>query len=166
MRKQTLLPFSALVLCTIIGCNPSSKEQKPADSSASANNTLSAVVTPDSSPDSLYLGFEGFFTEVFNERYYEDEGFIEKYCTDKLRAKLKEAYEYEYEDDGYATWLFRSEFQDGPSEDYGLTKITNNGDGIYTYEYTDMGKHGSHRIKVIANQTPRGNIEFYIDELE
>jgi len=114
--------------------------------------------------DSLYLGFEEFFTEVFNEHLYEDEGFIEMSCTDKFIAKLKAA--YEYEDGGYATWLFRSDSQDGPSEEYGLTNITKEGDGWYKYDFVDMGNHGSHRIKVIAHQTPRGNVEFYFDEIE
>ena len=164
MKKLTLIFFSILVLCTIIGCNSSSKEQKQVKTDESANDTLSESGVSVIPEDSLYLGFEEYFTKVFNEHLYEDEGFIERYCTDKFIAKLKAA--YEYEGGGYATWLFRSDSQDGPSEEYGLTNITKEGDGWYKYDFVDMGNHGSHRIKVIAHQTPRGNVEFYFDEIE
>ena len=106
---------------------------------------------------------EAFFTEVFNKEYYNDEGFIEKYCTDNMKKKLKEAYEYEGE--GYAVWLFRSDAQDGEGESK-LTKFTPEGGGWYRYEFDDRGTKGSHRIKFIVHETPRGNTETYIDDLE
>ena len=106
---------------------------------------------------------ETFFTEVFNKEYYNDEGFIEKYCTDKMKKKLKEAYDYEGE--GYAVWLFRSDAQDGEGESK-LTKFTPEGGGWYRYEFDDRGTKGSHRIKFIVHETPRGNTETYIDDLQ
>jgi hypothetical protein len=108
---------------------------------------------------------EAFFTEVFNKEYYNDEGFIEKYCTDNMKKKLREAYEYEYDGEGYAVWLFRSNAQDGEGESK-LTKFTPEGGGWYRYEFDDMGTKGSHRIKFIVHETPRGNTETYIDDLE
>ncbi len=35
---------------------------------------------------------ESFFTDVFNDRYYEGDGFAGRFCTEKLQKKLKEAY--------------------------------------------------------------------------
>lgn len=115
--------------------------------------------------DDLDAAVEEFFTDVFNEKYYEDDGFVERYCTEKLQKKLKEAYEYDGED-GYATWKFRSDAQDGPSDEYKLTKFTPEDNGWYKYEFIDMGIRGSHRIKFIIDVNPRYQAEFYIDDIE
>ena len=165
MKKTNILSIFVLVLSTITGCTSTNTKQEDQNAVVETNDTLCAVFEDDTSAsENPYDGFEEFFTEVFNERYYEADGFIEKYCTDNLREKLKAAYEYEGE--GYASWCFRSDNQDGPSEEYGLTKIVPEGDGWFKYDFVDMGNSGSHRIKVIAHETPRGNVEFYIDEIE
>lgn len=176
MKRVLLMTISVIVVCVIIGCNSKNGQSTEAAQSdsikvdsvekqASANNgdSLKAELERADIED-LDGAIEGFFTDVFNERYYEDEGFIKKYCTDNLQKKLKDAYEYDGEE-GYATWKFRSDAQDGPSNEYKLTKFIPEGNGWYKYEFIDMGVRGSHRIKVITQVTPRGQVDFYIDEL-
>ena len=104
---------------------------------------------------------------MFDAKYYEDEGFIEKYCTKNLKKKLKEEIDVDVEgEEGYASWLFRSDAQDGPSDEYKLIKFIPEGNGWYKYDFIDMGVSGSHRIKFIVHVNPRNQAEFYIDELE
>lgn len=174
--KKVIMMISMIALFAVIGCN--TKNGKSADGSegdsirvdsveqqadANSGDSLESE-SPEASEENDDQAVEAFFTDVFNNRYYEEEGFIHKYCTDKLQKKLREAYEYEGE--GYATWKFRSDAQDGPSEEYRLTKFVPEGDGWYRYDFIDMGIPGSHRIKVISHTTPRGGTEIYIDELK
>lgn len=172
-----LMVTSLIALCALVGCN--SKNGQSAEAAASDSISVDSVApqASDGISDSLKAelekagiedldgAIEEFFTDVFSERYYEDDGFITKYCTEELQKKLKDAYEYDGEE-GYATWKFRSEAQDGPSEEYKLTKFTPEGNGWYKYEFIDMGIPGSHRIKFITHVNPRGQAEFYIDDLK
>lgn len=167
-----LMVISVMALCVVTGCN--SKKGQSVD-----NNEADSIIqqTNDDIDDSLKAelkrvgmedldaAIEAFFTDVFNERFYEDEGFVRRFCTEKLQKKLKDAYEYDGED-GYATWNFRSDAQDGPSEVYKLVKFVPEGNGWYKYEYIDMGVRGSHRIRIITHVNQRDQVEFYIDELE
>lgn len=168
---------SLIAVCVLIGCN--SRNEQSVETAASDSRSVDSVA-PEASEgisgslkaelekagiEDLDAAIERFFTDVFTERYYEDNGFIEKYCTNKLQKKLMEAYEYD-EEDGYATWKFRSDAQDGPSDEYKLTKFVPEGNGWYKYDFIDMGVKGSHRIKFITHVNPRNQAEFYIDELE
>lgn len=177
MRKFLLL-LSVIALCAVMGCNSKNgtgneaQQQVESEKFESINDSLRAVledvleemgikgVDVDVDVDKDFISF---FTTVFNERLYEDDGFIIKYCSDKLKKKLEEA--YEYEGGGYATWLFRSDAQDGPDE-HKITKMVPEGDGWYKYDFIDMGITGSHRIKVIPYVHARGVIEYCIDDLE
>ena len=58
-----------------------------------------------------------FIKEMYNGELYNDYDFLKKHCTKSLLKHL--AAEYDYDDGGYATWLFRSGLQDGPSERHG-----------------------------------------------
>lgn len=166
-----------IALGVIMGC--SSKSGQPTETSTSDGIVADSVVqkVDNDINDSLKAeleragiedldgAIEDFFTEVFNERYYDDNAFVEKYCTEKLKKKLKEEFDYEGEE-GYATWKFRGDAQDGPSEEYKLTKFVSEGNGWYKYDFIDLGNKGSRRIKVITHVNPRNQAEFYIDELE
>ena len=178
MKRVVLKIFSLMVLCIVLGCN--SKQGKPIEMAATDSSKVEQA--DDGISDSLKAelerggifsiedldgAIEGFFTEVYNEIYYEDDGFIEKYCTDKFKKKLREEVDVDTEGEvGYATWLFRSDAQDGPSDEYRITKFVPQGHGWYKYEFIDMGVQGSHRIKFIAHVNPRDQAEFYIDDLE
>ncbi len=177
MKEKFLIVVSMVTLCFVIGCN--SKNRKTVETADSDSIKIDSVTKQmdDGFNDSLKAelqkagiedvdaAIEGFFTDVYNEKYYEDEGFIKKYCTEKLQKKLKEAYDYDGEE-GFATWKFRSEAQDGPSEEYKLVKFVPDGNGWYKYDFVDMGVRGSHRIKFVIHINPRNGAEFYIDELE
>ena len=180
MKKIMFMMISIMVLGIIIGCN--SKQGQSAGMTDSDSLMLESEAQQASGDisDSMWVelrrggienqkaldgAIEAFFTDVFNERYYEDDGFAGRFCTEKLQKKLKEAYEYD-DEEGYATWKFRSDAQDGPSEEYKLTKFVSEGNGWYRYDFIDMGVSGSHRIKFITHVNPRDQVEFYIDELE
>ena len=177
MKRILLTTISLIAICAIIGCNSKNGQSTEAVESDSIKIDSVTQQAGADSGDSLKTelekagiedldgAIEAFFTDVFNERYYEDEGFVMKYCTEKLQKKLKEAYDYDGEE-GYATWKFRSDAQDGPSDEYKLTKFVPEGDGWYKYDFVDMGVRGSHRIKFITHVNPRGQIDFYIDELK
>ena len=176
MKRIMLMVISVMALSAVIGCN---SKKEPANGGYSDSIQVDSIAQQANEGiiDSLKAelekagiedldgAIEGFFTDMFNEKYYEDDGFIERYCTENLQKKLKEAYEYDGED-GYATWIFRSDAQDGPSDEYELTKFTPEGNGWYKYEFIDMGIPGSHRIKFITHVNPRNQAEFYIDDLE
>ncbi len=158
-----------IALCDIMGCN----SKKGAENEGVSDSMLIELKRVGiESIEELHNDFAAFFTTVYNEELYNDFGFVVKYCTDKFKKKLNEAYKNEYEDEGvdedeaYATWLFRSDYQDGPSEDNKIIKIVPEGDGWYKYDYNDMGHLGSHRIKVLYHVNGRGQIEYYIDDLE
>ena len=171
---------SLMALCVFTGCNlKQGQSTKMADGDSLVVEPKTQQ-TSDGISDSMWVelkrgglenkkalddAIEAFFTDVFNERYYEDDGFAERFCTEKLQKKLKEAYEYDGED-GYAIWKFRSDAQDGPSEEYKLVKFIPEGNGWYKYDFIDMGVRGSHRIKFIAHVNPRDQVELYIDDLE
>lgn len=71
---------------------------------------------------------------------------IERLCTDSLKQKLAAAYDYDGE--GYAVWKFRTGLQDGDG-DSRVNEIKPIGDGWYEVDFTDMGWHGTKKIKVI-----------------
>ena len=182
MRKFLPLAISLITLCVICGCN--SKNVQSTEESVSGgikeDSTIEMANDGVSINQDVVLERAGievedvddfieFFTDVYNGREYEEEKFIKKYCTEKLQKKLQDAYEFAGEegyDPWYATEKFRSDAQDGPTEEYKLVKIVPEGNGWYKYDYIDMGNRGSHRIKVITHINPRDQIEFCIDELE
>jgi hypothetical protein len=180
MKRIMLIVMSVIALSAVIGCNTKKESANGADGDIIQVDSI-AQQADEGISDSMWVelkrsglenqkaldgAIEAFFEEVFNERYYEDgDGFYAKFCTENLKKKLKEAYEYDGEE-GYATWKFRSEAQDGPSDEYKLTKFTPEGNGWYKYEFIDMGIPGSHRIKFIPHVNPRNQTEFYIDDIE
>lgn len=90
-----------------------------------------------------------FIKEMYNGELYNNNEFLEKYCTKSLLKQLKSA--YEYDGDGYATWLFRSDAQDGPSEKYGIINVTSLSNSWYKYSYYDMGVKGTNKVKVVID---------------
>lgn len=181
MRKFLPLAISLITLCVICGCNSKNVQSTEESVSGGIKEDSATEKADDGISDNQEFELERagiedvddsfieFFTDVYNGREYEEERFIKKYCTEKLQKKLQDAYEFAGEegyDPWYATEKFRSDAQDGPTEEYKLVKIVPEGNGWYKYDYIDMGNRGSHRIKVITHINPRDQIEFYIDELE
>ena len=99
-----------------------------------------------------------FVRTMYEESLYEDYGFLEKHCSEALLKKLSD--EYDYEDGGYAVWLFRSGCQDGDSDEHRIVSITEDGDW-YTYEGIDMGCPFTRKVRL---STSGGRI--IIEDLE
>lgn len=180
MKKIMFTMITMMVLGVIIGCKSKQGQSAGMSDGDSLMVETEAQQATGGISDSMWVelrrggienqkalddAIESFFTDVFNDRYYEGDGFAGRFCTEKLQKKLKEAYEYD-DEDGYATWKFRSDAQDGPSEEYKLVKFVPVGNGWYKYDFIDMGVSGSHRIKFITHVNPRDQVEFYIDDLE
>lgn len=106
------------------------------------------IVEEDTSDDEAAAEF---ITDMFNQHKYEDSSFLERNCTSRMLKKLSD--EYEYEDGGYAVWIFRSMAQDyGPAGDkYGIIDIRPYGDeeGLYQYDFYDSGFACSKLIKLV-----------------
>lgn len=102
-----------------------------------------------------------FITKMYNKSQFEDVGFLKTHCSPKLLQKLSEAYDYDGEE-GYASWLFRSDNQDGPNDKHEIIQIEPEGNNWYKYEFYDMGTKGSRRIKLLL----RANGNITIDDIE
>ena len=61
-----------------------------------------------------------FYQNFFHEKsdYASEDATIDALCSDNLKKKLRDAYEYDYEGSvaPYATWLFTTGAQDGPGD--------------------------------------------------
>ena len=107
--------------------------------------TFPVIFTPE-------MMFEAFITKMYNEKLYEDYGFLQKHCSPELLKKLQDAYPYDSDAPAYATWLFRSGQQDSEPESDDSTavlEVTSDGDW-YTYKALDMGREFTNRIKLTS----------------
>lgn len=77
-----------------------------------------------------------FITEMYNNSLYVEDAFLEEHCTPRMLQQLKD--DYEYDGEGYANWDFRSESNDGFSDENGIIRIDKI-DGRYYYEARDAG---------------------------
>lgn len=118
---------------------------------------LLAVSLADISGQTKTDEIERFITEMYNDKLYEDSGFLQKHCSPELLEKLQDAYPYDSDAPAYATWLFRSGHQDSkPGSDAKTMMLDVKADGEwYFYTALDMGWKFTNRIKVTC---PDGNI--------
>jgi|GEM_PF-4594526 len=77
-----------------------------------------------------------FITEMYNSSLYVEDVFLEEHCTPRMLQQLRD--DYQYEGEGYANWDFRSESNDGFSDENGIINIEKI-DGRYYYEANDAG---------------------------
>lgn len=77
-----------------------------------------------------------FIREMYNSSLYVEDAFLEEHCTPRMLQQLRD--DYEYEGEGYANWDFRSESNDGFSDENGIISIEKI-DGRYYYEANDAG---------------------------
>lgn len=80
---------------------------------------------------------------VFGTNDFEE---IKSHFDNRIIKKLKDA--YVYDGDGYATWLFRTGCQDGPSDESSVLEIIPQKDNWFQVSYSDMGNKGKTRFKV------------------
>ena len=95
-----------------------------------------------------------FIKELYNSYVfgsYDLALIADRFCTDRLRKKLADAYGYDCPDGEqcYAVWMFRSGVQDGPSNECRLTSIINLKNGWYRVRFIDMGVPGYVEIKFV-----------------
>ena len=89
-------------------------------------------------------------TSMYNGEKYYDNSYLKSHCTNKLLNKLRADYEYDCETgDCLAGWDFRSPYQDGPSDKYGIISVKALGDDWYRYDFYDMGNRGANKVKII-----------------
>ena len=98
---------------------------------------------------------KSFITKMYNDKQYEDDDFLQKYCSPELLQKLQDAYPYDSEAPAYATWLFRSGQQDSkPGSDGKTMMLDIKADGDwYVYTALDMGWKVTNRIKVTSKDS-------------
>lgn len=102
-----------------------------------------------------------FIRNMYENVLYEDYAFLQQNCSEGLLTKLSDA--YDYDGDGYAVWLFRSDAQDGPSNEHRIIGIEDQGDGWYRYTAVDMGITFRKRIR-ISHENGRTVIEDIADD--
>ena len=75
---------------------------------------------------------------------------VEKYCTEKLKRRLKDDYTHEYDGAGYAVWKFRTGCQDGPGDVSQVVSVTALGNGLYAVKFIDMGIERTRTVRVVC----------------
>ena len=157
MRKTTLfLALMALTMVASCGNNATQKaEQELQDSTALAGSSNNAIADSTARVEATIA----FITDFYNSKKFENEDFLKKYCSAEVLKKLAD--DYEYEGGGYASWDFRSGYQDGPSNRHEVISVEPLGDNWYQYSFYDMGIKGSHKIRVIQKDE-----DFVIDGLQ
>ena len=92
-----------------------------------------------------------FITKMYEDKLYQNYGFLQKHCTAELLKKLQNAYPYDTDGVAYATWLFRSGQQDrkpGANGKSCMLEVKADKDNWYIYRAIDMGWEFTKRIKV------------------
>ena len=93
-----------------------------------------------------------FYQNFFHEKsdYASEDATIDALCSDNLKKKLRDAYEYDYEGSvaPYATWLFTTGAQDGPGDSKFVSAAAVGG-GEYRADYYDMGIKAASVLKVV-----------------
>lgn len=99
--------------------------------------------------------YNTFFTSYTDENYA-----IKTHCTVDLRNHLNKLYKewlsgfdgLDLPEDGYATWLFKTDYQDGPSDINKLVSIIHIGGDWFKADVLDMGHECTRYLKVIETQ--------------
>ena len=146
----------ALTMVASCGNNAAQKaEQEFQDSTALADSGSNAIADSTARVEAT----SAFITDFYNSKKFENEEFLKKHCSAEVLKKLAD--DYEYEGGGYASWDFRSGYQDGPSNRHEVISVEPLGDNWYLYSFYDMGIKGSHKIRVIQKDE-----DFVIDGLQ
>lgn len=150
MKKLQFI-FAASLLLSVLACNnkPATPENViPIDTTA-VDTTTAADATAVVEEEELSIDdqqAEDLINSIYKKYVFGDNVFsgsaAKKYCTASLRSRLKK--EYDFDDGGYAIWLFRTDLQDGPSDHSAVNSITCNEPNAYTVTFSDMGNSGSH----------------------
>ena len=159
-KKYLLIAISALFLLTFSTSCGNGKSTN--DKSGIEDNIENSDKSDAEKNDSL---IRDFITNMYENELYYNYDFLEAHCTAKMLKCLKDEFECEYGDDGYAGYLFRTGAQDDKpgAEDVKdkVLKITKDSEGWYHYTFTDGGWRGENKIKVRVE-----NGKVMVDEVE
>ncbi len=142
-RNTELVCRCLWVLLTIMlvsGCGHRGKAEKDEDTAIPMTYVDSVFFTQS-------LLMRPFIVKMYEERLYEDYGFLRSHCTPELLKKLRNAYPYDSEGEAYAVWLFRSGFQDGVSDEYRIIDVVMKDSETCTYHAIDMGHEFTRTLK-------------------
>ena len=170
MKKLIIFAVALVTLPLTFSCGPSKAELaekarqdsiRVADSIRLAEEKAAAEAKAKAEADSIARDQKviDFLTDMYNSYKYENYQWIKSHCTQKVISKLRR--DYDYDDGGLATWDFRSDAQDGPTNAHSITEVKPLGDGWYQYDFIDMGVKGSHKLLIIDDGD-----SFKIDELK
>lgn len=159
MKKIAFIVVAFIVTQFMFSCGPSKADLaekarqdsiRVADSIHRADSIAQADSIKKAVADSLARDSAAiaFVTDMYNNKKFESFSWLSKHCTKIMLKKL--AADCDYDIDGcLATWDFRTDYQDGPSERHEIIKVTPIGDAWYEYSFYDMGNKGKRSIKLI-----------------
>ena len=158
-KKYFLMAVAAVFLMATIASCGKSKSTPTSDADATEQSV--------EADDGLDSDVEAFITDMYNNGRYDDYDFLRAHCTPSMLKKLAD--EYDYDDEGYATWLFRTTAQDSAPnpEGNGVVSVSRQGDW-YHYQFLDGGWHGENRIKIVKEdgQLKIADLERVYDEAQ
>ncbi len=160
MKKISSLVFVAIMLCGITLPLPGlfSCTNNPQTAASDSTEVADSLTTDtiDANTDAIVRStIEDFYAEYVFGGTELTTHIVESFCTEKLKEKL--AADYDYDGDGYASWDFRTEYQDGPSSESRITSIETISSTQYLVSYVDMGHTGRTLITVVVSE---GTVQF------
>jgi hypothetical protein len=106
-----------------------------------------------------------FYEHVLRNKPMSDE-YLQETLTEDLLASI---WELDYEGT-YSFWVFRTGYQDGPSDTSSVESVKPLGDGWYRVTYSDMGNPGVTDVKVsggkISNYKVEKDEDSYLDAID
>lgn len=160
MRKNKIFTV-AMMAFALMSCGNATKSNDVAEGT---KDTLS-VDSVQSQPDSVVVSplkdeakVKAFLQDFYDKYVFQTqkgkltyEEAVQTFCTPELQKYLSDKYEYECTDGPcYDQTSFRSDAQDGPSEEYKVVEIIPEGEDWYKVTFLDMGNRGSVKIHCVA----------------
>lgn len=145
--KKSYLIIEAIVVAIVVGVGVYfALRSNGTQSEASAESE--SEVTSEEFDKQVQERIEDFYREYVFGTEELTTHVVETYCTPRLVKVLADAYDYDGE--GYAVWMFRSDAQDGPSDVSLVESVQRVEPGKYEVKYIDMGIEGSLYINVVT----------------
>lgn len=142
--KKILIVMAAVLLVTV-SC--SEKRKKLEQEGMNAAEAVADSVTDSVAPEVQNTIREFYDRFVLGEEQLTDEA-ASQYCTPRMVEQLKAEYSNEYNDEGYAVWIFRTGRQDGPERNSQVNDISAKGDDSYEVAYSDMGWRATSVVRI------------------
>lgn len=143
--------FAALMIAGAVMSCTTKTEKTDADAAAvEVAEAPAALDAPEIEADAVATKFISDFYQnyVFSDAQgnFED---IKDNFSEKILKELRDKYDFDGE--GYAVWIFRSDAQDGPEDKQIVENISIDGDGWYTATLNDMGNPTGCRFHITVD---------------